>query len=357
MQTNNRLIRYITATAAILAFIVVVLGAYTRLTHAGLSCPDWPGCYGRIVLPQQGQALTNAQAKYPAAPLELKKAWTEMAHRYVAFLLALLILYIGIYYIYQCIKSTIHAPVKSTILQNRNELRSKIAWKLPMLLMFLVVFQAALGMWTVTWQLLPLVVMGHLITGMTIFACLCLLAVHANNLPSNTQANNELNAWRIGIGLAVIIVFVQIALGGWVSANYAGMACIGFPRCNGQWLPPLDLIKGFNLFSPLGQNYLGGLLTNTARVAIQEVHRLGALITLLYVCGLGLLLWKKALSKKIKNWIGVIIFLVFLQVLLGILNVVYWLPLAIATLHNGVAALLLASLIILFSFSQRKTCH
>lgn len=322
----------ISTIAVSLSFLVVVLGAYTRLTNAGLSCPDWPGCYGYMVLPQSEQLhreLPLLQARYPHMPVELKKAWTEMGHRYAAFILALLILFIAA-----------HALYKRSQQQN-------FPWKLPCFVMLLVLLQAILGMWTVTLQLFPLVVTAHLLMGMTIFACLSLLLLRQTNI--NWHIPNDPINWRVWLGLGLVIVFGQIALGGWVSANYAGIACVGFPRCNGYWLPPLDFRHSFNFLVPLGHNYQGGTLSSTARVTIQIMHRLGALLTTIYICSLGLLLWGQVKNITVRIWVSLTILLVLSQVLLGIINVVYWLPLSVATLHNAVAAILFADLVFLFA--------
>ena len=205
-------IKFAAVFAAFLALCVVMLGAYTRLTDAGLGCPDWPGCYGHMVLPSAQDALSKAQSLYPGTPIESLKAWTEMVHRYAAGTLALFIAFIGF------------SAIKNNIQQK------KMPWALPVFLMLLVIFQAALGMWTVTLKLLPVVVMGHLLGGILIFASLSCFCWQLRPLQGNEASN-----WRFWIGLGALIVFVQIALGGWVSSNYAGIACIGFPRCNGLW--------------------------------------------------------------------------------------------------------------------------
>ncbi|MDP3560598.1 MAG: COX15/CtaA family protein [Legionellaceae bacterium] len=313
-----KVIRFVTTIAVVLAFFVVMLGAFTRLTDAGLGCPDWPGCYGRLVLPSGSQALAQAQQEYPYTPIESRKAWTEMAHRYAAGTLVLLVMII-----------VIEAFRQRTIPR-----------LIPIVLILLIGFQAALGMWTVTLKLLPIVVMGHLLGGMLIFASLCYFRWQVSNVK---QAN--LSGWRFWIHLGLIIVFCQIALGGWVSANYAGVACIGFPQCNGQWLPKLDFSTGFQLFSSVGANYQGGLLDNDSRITIHMIHRLGAVVTLVYLLSLtSLITWRIAIPS-IRNVGLIVMMLVCLQFGLGIANVIYLLPLKVAVAHNGVAALLFASLL------------
>lgn len=325
-----KLLRHTTTVAIIFSLLVVILGAYTRLTDAGLGCPDWPGCYGHMILPSAQGALNKAQQHYPAIPIETSKAWTEMVHRYAAGVLATLIFFIGIY---------------SIRLRQRGY---KISWQLPLLLMALVIFQAALGMWTVTWKLLPIVVMGHLLGGVLLFSSLtCLRMQWANFL------TNGLSRWRLWIALGLGIVFCQIALGGWVSSNYAGISCIGFPQCNGQWLPTLKLAQGFNLVSPVGENYQGGLLESDIRVTIQFIHRLGAIFTAVYVLALSFALLLKCPYKMLRWLAGMAIFLVLVQFALGVLNVIYLLPLSVALAHNGIAAILLATLASMLSLSQK----
>lgn len=314
-----RIIRSVVTVALLLAFFVVMLGAYTRLTDAGLGCPDWPGCYGKMVLPSAEASLQQAQTSYPSHPIETKKAWTEMAHRYAAGTLGLLIFYIALSVLYQRYRGKI------------------VPWHLPAVLFMLLIFQAVLGMWTVTLKLLPVVVMGHLLGGMLIVACLSRFRMQISNL-----LGDELPQWRPWFRLAVLIVFVQIALGGWVSSNYAGIACIGFPQCNAVWLPDLQLKQAFNLFSSIGANYQGGLLDNEARVTIQFVHRIGALVTALYLLLLSSMVLIKTNSNYLKRAAVITLILVLSQFILGILNVVYLLPLYVAVAHNGIAALLLA---------------
>lgn len=319
-----KLLRFYVTVAIILALLVVMLGAYTRLTDAGLGCPDWPGCYGHMVLPSAQNELKNAQTSYPHIPIESHKAWTEMVHRYAAGTLALLILAIGL-----------------RVFRGRR-LGEHLPWLLPLSLILLVIFQAALGMWTVTLKLLPVVVMGHLLGGMLIFSSLCYLRMQLHG-----PLGQSLPRWRFWISLGVILVFCQIALGGWVSSNYAGVACIGFPQCNGQWLPALHFYEGFNLFSPVGANYQGGILDNDVRVTIQFIHRIGAFIVGSYVLILTALLALFVKEKYVRRLAMLAGALVLAQCALGVANVVYLLPLWIAVMHNGVAALLLAAMLFL----------
>ena len=325
-------LRILATLAMILAFFVVMLGAYTRLTNAGLGCPDWPGCYGRLMVPASGTEQHMVQQQYPNVPLETRKAWTEMLHRYVAGTLVLLIVGINLF-----------------------------AWRyrrqgapraLPLLLLGLIGFQAALGMWTVTLKLLPVVVMGHLLGGLLLFGGL----VYLNLLLYATASSQQGSYWRVWVKVAVGIVFCQIALGGWVSANYAGLSCMGFPQCNGHWLPTMAWQHSFQLWSAIGTNYQGGLLDSMSRVTIQMVHRFGAAVTFVYLLSLAACLLRMVQSKSIRYVVSAVLACLLLQIALGITNVVYWLPLWVAVAHNGMAALLFAAVLSLH-FYLRGPSH
>lgn len=305
--------RFLAYFAVFLAVMVVFLGAYTRLTDAGLGCPDWPGCYGHW--------RVEANAIAPA------KAWAEMIHRYAAGTLGLLILGLGLF----------------GIVRRRDPDQSVL---IPLLLIVLVIFQAALGRWTVTLQLLPVVVMGHLLGGLTILALLWILALKSGrhfSLP-NLGEDKKFRFWAL---LGLIIVFLQISLGGWTSTNYAALVCPDFPYCHGQWFPLHELHKAFNVFMPPGRDYDGGILDTPARISIQVVHRIGAIVTAVYLFGLGL--WGLCAARQgiIKAIMVFIWMALVLQISLGILNVVLMLPLSIALMHNIGAAVLLLSIVTL----------
>lgn len=327
---QNKLLRSVATAAVLLSLVVVMLGAYTRLTDAGLGCPDWPGCYGRMVLPSTKASLVDAQTAYPQIPIESRKAWTEMVHRYAAGTLGLFIFFLS-----------------GSLLWRRLH-RENALWHLPMILLVLVIFQAALGMWTVTLKLLPVVVMAHLLGGMLIIACLSRLRLQLSSL-----SGQDYPQWRPWLRLGVFIIFLQIALGGWVSSNYAGISCIGFPTCNGVWLPDLQFAQGFNLFSPVGANYQGGLLEQDVRITIQFIHRLGAVITAIYILGLAFLMAIKSSFNPLKRVAVLMILLILLQFSLGILNVLYLLPITVAVAHNGIAAILLATVFSALHFTRK----
>lgn len=320
---NSLYVKTLVSIAVLLALAVVALGAYTRLTNAGLGCPDWPGCYGHIVLPSSQPSLQLAQKAYPDIPIESAKAWTEMIHRYLAGSLAILIFILGV-----------------NALRHKRLQKDTLPWGIPCVLMALVIFQALLGMWTVTLKLLPVVVMTHLLGGILIFSLLSKYRIQLSTFPSVTDRGMQ--RW---LRLGVVILFCQIALGGWVSANYAGISCIGFPQCNGSWWPPLHLGDGFNLFTPVGANYQGGLMEHELRATIQFIHRLGALITASYLVFLSVLLLRQKRQRSLQTAGGILLILLTAQVALGIINVLYFLPLPVAVGHNAVAAMLMAMLL------------
>ena len=314
----------------LLAFAVILLGAYTRLADAGLGCPDWPGCYGHLTVPASEEHVADKRYLEQRA-LEPEKGWKEMIHRYFAGTLGLCILTITVW----------------SWVRRRYDVRQPV-W-LPTALLALVVFQAALGMWTVTLLLKPIVVMGHLLGGFATFALLALLAMRAGSRPPPVGRGG----WRLAAGLGLLILVAQIALGGWTSSNYAALACLDFPTCHGSWLPAMDFREAFVMWRGLGVNYEYGVLDHPARTAIHFSHRVGALITFLYLAwlALGILRSRTSLTGAALLAGGLLI----VQVGLGIGNVLLHLPLEVATAHNGVAALLLLSMVYLnFRLWQRQ---
>lgn len=323
-------LRKVVNLALILALFVLMLGAYTRLTDAGLGCPDWPGCYGHLVLPSAKKNLLKAQSLYPAQVIEQGKAWTEMVHRYFAGSILLLL-----------------AGLLFTLFKS-DDYRQRIGWKVVLILLALMGFQAALGMWTVTLKLLPPVVMGHLLGGMLIFSLLVLMRARLiENLP------NVRYSWRGWLVLGAILIFIQLALGGWVSANYAAISCQGFPQCNGLWVPPLAWSSAFDFFQSIGPNYQGGLLDVDARMTIQWVHRVFAILVYVFWMSVGYRILRLETAKSMRVATLSLLFLIHLQMLLGVFNVTHDLPLTTAVLHNGVAALILALSFVLNVFAAK----
>lgn len=308
--------------ATLLALVVVMLGAYTRLTHAGLGCPDWPGCYGFLGVPMSERAQAVALLRFPDAPVEVAKGWNEMVHRYLAGLLGLVILALAL-----------HA------MQWRSRLGQPL--RLPILLLGLVILQAAFGMWTVTLKLWPQVVVAHLLGGFATLALLFLLSVRlSGRLPPVPAAPFSL---RLLAWLVLLLLIGQISLGGWVSANYAALACIDLPTCHGQWWPAMDFTNGFHVTQEKGPNYLGGQLDGEARTAIHVAHRLGALLVSL---GVLLLAWRLR-AAALRGLSALLLLMLGVQVSLGIANVLLHLPLSVAVAHNAGAAALLLVLVLI----------
>lgn len=328
----HKLITWLCLLATLLALIVVTLGAYVRLSDAGLGCPDWPGCYGHLTVPEATHEVANANATYPERPVESAKAWKEMVHRYVAGALGLLIMLIAI-----------------LAWQQRREIKAYTIF-LPLFLVALVIFQALLGMWTVTWLLKPIVVTAHLLGGMLILSLLWWLTLRQSGwFMQKSGDSNVLGSLRMFGVITLLVVFAQIFLGGWTSANYAALACTDFPTCYKQWWPQeMDFSEAFILWRGLGINYEYGVLSAQARMAIHVIHRLGALITFLIVLVLGLRILFSQLNVAFVKGIAIItLLLLLLQIGLGIANVEYSLPLAIAVAHNMGAALLLLAVVTL----------
>ncbi|PTU31717.1 COX15/CtaA family protein [Stenotrophobium rhamnosiphilum] len=349
--------RRITSFALALCFVVIVVGAYVRLSDAGLGCPDWPGCYGHLGVPDAPHEVAHAEQQF-AQPVEAHKAWKEMFHRYIASTLGALIVLLA---------------VMSVFLRKQGVPRV-----LPWLLVGAVLMQGALGAFTVLWKVKPLTVSAHLLMGlMTLSMLLWLRLSLAFAKPEESPASadrelrNERHAWsamqekgsavlsavaprglRRFAALATVLVVLQIFLGGWTSSNYAALACPDFPTCHGSYLPETDIKEAFTMWRGLGVNYEGGVLDNRARVTIHYFHRVGALavtITLL-VLGAWLLLQKHPLWRRLG---AVVIAALVLQVLLGITIVKLQLPLFLADMHNAGAALLLMTMVTLNFFVRR----
>jgi len=303
------LIQKLTLFAIILALVVVSLGAYTRIKEAGLACPDWPGCYGNLGVPSSERQLSEAALLFPNVPVEAGKAWTEMVHRYMAAALGLLIFVIA-FFVWRH-----HLPYR----------------KYVSMLALLVVFQALLGMWTVTLKLHPAVVVSHLFGGFVILVLLVVLHVRCyliERIPAPVVLK------RLAV-IAFFVLVVQIFLGGWTSANYAALACPELPLCQGALIPPqADFVEAFNVMNFSADSYQSGVLSHDARVAIHWSHRLGALVTLLVIISLA---WRLISSGvlALQHYGYVLGLLVVSQFALGLGNVWLHLPLYLAVLHNG----------------------
>ena len=343
---------------------VVALGAWTRLADAGLGCPDWPGCYGHLIFPDTQQEIAAANAKFPDTPFERSLAIPEVTHRGFAGGLGLLIFALAF--------AALRTPKAS---------RHNYGGHLAPAMAVLVVIQALFGYWTVSYKLLPQTVTLHLLLGHTLFVLFALLlqrtgqavAMQASNnvhsetqrLSSDTAVSHPQSGRQTGTqhqipgeskvaiqilrplaAIAMLAVVCQIALGGWLSANYAALACPDFPTCGGQWNPEnADYSAGFTLPAFDDTSFLGGVFTHPARVAIHFSHRIGAVIVLLVV---GLLAWK-LYQRGLQKHAAILSCLLLLQLALGIANVVLQLPLTIAVLHNLGGMLLLTCLVLVVS--------
>ncbi|HFB64683.1 MAG TPA: heme A synthase [Aeromonadales bacterium] len=326
-----KLLRTLALLAAVLALVVVMLGAYTRLKDAGLGCPDWPGCYGSLVVPSAHHEIAAAAKAFPERPVEGEKAWAEMIHRYFASTLGFLILIMAGYSWYRK-KQHLSMPVV-----------------LPSILLILVIFQGMLGMWTVTMKLNPVIVMSHLLGGMTTFSLLVSFALllyfymQKDKVKLITMAD-AIQFKKIAL-VALLVLILQIALGGWTSANYAAQVCTDFPFCQGNWVEHLKPLEAFQLWGHGAENYEFGVKSLEAKTTIHVTHRIWSLVTLFTLLFLAIKLLK---TRELLHQFGVVIlFVVCVQFLLGIANVAFDLPLVNAVAHNGVGAILLASLVAL----------
>jgi len=310
--------------ATAFAFCVIVFGAFVRLSNAGLSCPDWPTCYGKLTWPTHQVDIAAANQNFPQRPVESNKAWREQGHRFLAGGLVLTTFFLA-----------------GWAIRRRRDLAG-LMW-VPLAAAVFIVFQAALGMWTVTWLLKPIVVLAHLLGGLTTFSLLAYTAIRASDPPS-LYGDGGPKLRRLVI-VGIVLLACQIALGGWTSANYAALACgTDFPKCLDQWWPGTDFREAFVLWRGVGVNYEGGVLDGAARTAIQMTHRIGAVLVFGHLLMLSIFALRRHIA--LGAWVAG---LLLLQIGLGISNVVYALPLPVATAHNAVAAALLFTLLMLLA--------
>jgi cytochrome c oxidase assembly protein subunit 15 len=312
---------------ALLAFCVVVLGAWVRLSNAGLGCPDWPGCYGHLTVGEAIQHADSANAAFPQRPLEAGKAIKEMVHRYFASTLGLLIVVLA-------------------VLAYRNRRDRQQPVRLPAALVLLVVAQGLLGMWTVTLLLKPLIVSAHLVGGLTTMSLLWWMSLHPTR---TTRPAAERGLRKLAV-FALVVLALQIMLGGWVSTNYAAFACPDFPTCQKSFWPDMDFKDAFVLWRGLGIDYEGGVLDNTARVAIHFAHRLGALVAALVLGFTAIKAMRTAKSRGVRMAGMALAVVLVAQLILGPTMVLKTFPLPLATAHNAVAALLLLAMVALIRF-------
>ncbi|ANQ24520.1 cytochrome B [Vibrio natriegens] len=301
-----------------LTLVVIMLGAYTRLSDAGLGCPDWPGCYGHLSVPHHEDDVARANLNFPERAVEHEKAWLEMIHRYFAGTLGIVIFVMA-------------------VLASRSD---RVNASIPFMLCLLVVGQAMLGMWTVTLKLMPVVVMLHLLGGFTLLA---LQAVFHCQLKAqgNLYFSPSTNTVRLFSMVAFAVVLLQVLLGGWTSSNYAALMCTTLPICEGDWMSYLSWKEAFSLWQAGFENYEFGVLEYPARMTIHVSHRIGAIVTALVVTSYCVLLFKQDshYSRASGMWIGIVL---ICQIMLGISNVVFQLPIYVAVAHTLGAAIMLS---------------
>ena len=324
--------RALTMICIVLALCVVLLGGWTRISNAGLSCPDWPGCYGEMVIPVEKSEIGRVQQLYPQTPFEKEKAWLEMGHRYLAGSLGLLI----------SLLAGIGWKLKSTV--------QAYPFKTSLLLLGLVVIQAVFGMWTVTMKLLPQIVTLHLLGGLLTLSLLVLFWHRVRDLKM-LPAGGHPNGVRSWVAAGVLLLLLQILLGGWVSSNYAGYACEDWLLCNPDSAIEADFSAGFSLPS-VGQSYLGGAMSIEARAAIQLSHRVGAVLVMVYVL---FLYFKYSHLNLLRGLLQLLLGVMFIQIVVGVLNVIYALPEGLAMLHHAGAVCLLLVALILYGRTARIT--
>lgn len=311
-----------------LTFDLIMFGAFTRLTDSGLGCPDWPGCYGQANPFQAHADISAAEAAMPTGPVTVMKAWIEMVHRYFAMGIGVLIVALMV------------IAWRKWLQSNRKE--SKFSPVFPTILFAFVCLQGAFGAWTVTMKLQPIIVTIHLLLGMSLLA---LLAWFGARQSSHTFiAPHMVASLRLPAALASVLLLIQIALGGWVSSNYAALACTDFPLCHGALLPQMDFSNGFTLWRDLGMTAKGEYLPFPALTAIHWVHRFFAFIVIFLIARVALAALKIEGLQKPARWLLIAIALQFTT---GVLTVFLDFPLALAVIHNGGAAFLVLLLVVL----------
>jgi cytochrome c oxidase assembly protein subunit 15 len=310
-----------------LTFDLIMFGAFTRLTDSGLGCPDWPGCYGHGSPFQAHADIHAAEAAMPSGPVTMMKAWIEMIHRYLAMMVGVLIIAIMV------------TAWRGWLRSRRSE--PKFSPVLPTVLLAFVCLVGAFGAWTVTMKLQPIIVTIHLLLGMTLLALLTWLGARQNE---HLPVSRSVNALRTPAAIAIVILAIQIALGGWVSTNYAVLACADFPLCHGAVIPEMDFANGFALWRELGKTAGGDYLPYSALTAIHWTHRNFAFVVVLFIAWVAHRAHKTDGLQNIGRWLLIVIFVQFAT---GVSTVFFKWPLALAVIHNGGAALLVLLLTML----------
>ncbi|HSM98979.1 MAG TPA: COX15/CtaA family protein [Gallionella sp.] len=315
-----------------LTFDLIMFGAFTRLTDSGLGCPDWPGCYGHANPLQAHADISAAETAMPTGPVTVMKAWIEMLHRYLAMCIGVLIIALMV------------IAWRRWLQSGRKEM--KFSPLFPTLLFAFVCVQGAFGAWTVTMKLQPVIVTIHLLLGMTLLALLTWFGARLGDHPPVSQPgiSQPAAALRVPAALAIVLLAIQIALGGWVSSNYAALACTDFPLCQGALFPQMDFANGFSLWRDLGMTAKGDYLPFPALTAIHWAHRAFAVVVVMLVAWVALNARKIEGLRKTARWLSIMI---ALQFTIGVATIFLKLPLALAVAHNGGAALLMLLLVTL----------
>jgi cytochrome c oxidase assembly protein subunit 15 len=310
-----------------LTFDLIMFGAFTRLTDSGLGCPDWPGCYGHANPLQAHVAISAAETAMPTGPVTVMKAWIEMIHRYLAMGVGVLVIALMV--------------IAWMRWQKSRHLDLKFSPWLPTFLLGFICLQGAFGAWTVTMKLQPVIVTIHLLLGMGLLGLLAWLAArHSAHAPVAAKAVSL----RWPALLALLVLLMQIGLGGWVSTNYATLACLDFPLCHGLLIPEMDFDHGFTLWRKLGMTADGDYLPFAALTAIHWTHRVFAFVVLISVVWVA----RKALNIDGLRATGrALLIMIAVQFATGLSTIFLKFPLALAVLHNGGAALLLLLLVML----------
>ncbi|HJV73699.1 MAG TPA: COX15/CtaA family protein [Noviherbaspirillum sp.] len=319
--------RKLALVTVFLTFDLIMFGAFTRLTDSGLGCPDWPGCYGHANPLQAHEHISAAEAAMPTGPVTVMKAWIEMIHRYLAMGVGVLIV------------SMMVIAWRMRFKSQRND--QKVSPWMPTLLFGFVCLQGAFGAWTVTLKLQPVIVTTHLLLGMILLALLTWQAANQSNYPPVDQGKYSL---RIPAVCALLLLLVQIALGGWVSTNYATLACTDFPLCHGEAIPHMDFANGFSLWRDLGKTTAGEYLPFSALTAIHWMHRMFAFAVVLFVLWLARRAYRVNGLRRIARYL---LAAIAVQFMTGMSTIFLKWPLALAVLHNGGAAVLVLLLTML----------
>jgi cytochrome c oxidase assembly protein subunit 15 len=373
MNSPHRHYHRLAWAAVLLALCVIVFGSFVRLSNAGLSCPDWPTCYGKATWPTAEHEISAANESFERA-VEVGKAWREQFHRHIAALLGVFVLVLsllavrkrpygmtsvlsaaglvalsipvymgveGLYVADHVMAVALFLAAEAILLIQALRWSNADAARLSTLILMVIIFQAVLGMWTVIWLVKPIIVMAHLLGGLLTLSLLSWLAWKTTPGAALVFAEAPRLRRLLWVGLGLLVL--QIALGGWTSANYAALACgTDFPTCLGQWWPAQDYREGFVLWRGIGVDYEGGVLDGPARVAIQMTHRIMALLVAGHLLVVGI---RMVRTPGLVFWGSVLLGLLAAQVALGISNIVLGLPLWVATAHNAGAALLLFTVV------------